>query len=558
MAAIKAPAPLTPEEIDALEPTYLGPTWRRTDAGKWLLPERTLGWQILGWCREYLNNFDGTPGLKLTPEQARFILWWYAVDEHGDFIYNRGVLQRLKGWGKDPLLAVLAIVEFVGPCRFAGWDANGEPIAEAHPNALVQVAAVNQNQTSNTTSLLPTLLSDKAISAYGIKIGAELTRARNGRARLEAVTSSYRALEGKRTTFVIENETQHWVRGNNGDKMHETIDGNATKMNARYLAITNAPLPGEDSVAERVRHAYEKMLEGSVQDPGYLYDSIEAHPDTPLTPEALRIVLPKIRGDAMWLDIEAIIKSVLDPMISPSRSRRMYLNMIVAAEDQLYSPADWEVLFDPKAVLAPGDEIVLGFDGGKTDDATALMALRVRDMCAFKLAVWERPDIDMRARNDENRPHWEVPRESVNSQVHEAFRIYTVKGFYADVSLWESYIAEWEAEYGEGLAVRASERNAIGWDMRQSLQRVTRAHERLMRDVLDRRLKHNGDLTLRRHFLNAMRRDNNYGVSFGKESRESPRKVDLYAALMLAHECLYDLRTRGKKTKTRTGRGYFM
>jgi len=48
------------------------------------------------------------------------------------------------------------------------------------------------------------------------------------------------------------------------------------------------------------------------------------------------------------------------------------------------------------------------------------------------------------------------------------------------------------------------------------------------------------------------------GVSFGKESRESPRKCDLYAALMLAHEALHDLRTRGKKTKRRTGRGYFL
>jgi hypothetical protein len=29
-----------------------------------------------------------------------------------------GVLQRPKGWGKDPLLAVICMVEFVGPSRF--------------------------------------------------------------------------------------------------------------------------------------------------------------------------------------------------------------------------------------------------------------------------------------------------------------------------------------------------------------------------------------------------------------------------------------------------------
>jgi phage terminase large subunit-like protein len=133
-----------------------------------------------------------------------------------------------------------------------------------------------------------------------------------------------------------------------------------------------------------------------------------------------------------------------------------------------------------------------------------------------------------------------------------------VKGFYADVALWESYISEWSSQYGEGLAVKAMERQAIGWDMRSSMQRVTRAHERLMRSVFDKKLGHDGDLAMRRHVLNARRRTNNWGLSFGKESKDSPRKVDIYAALMLAHEAMHDLRTRGKTQKVRTGRGYFL
>ena len=79
-----------------------------------------------------------------------------------------------------------------------------------------------------------------------------------------------------------------------------------------------------------------------------------------------------------------------------------------------------------------------------------------------------------------------------------------------------------------------------------------------MRSVFDVKVHHDGDLTLRRHALNARRRTNNYGVSFGKESRESPRKVDAYAALMLAHEALHDFRVRGKKPRRRTGRGFFL
>ncbi|WP_189112236.1 terminase [Pilimelia terevasa] len=536
--------------VDALTPSFIGPTWARTENGSWLLPQRTLGWQIVGWCAEYLRGEDGGPW-RFTTEQLRFILWWYAVDEYGRFIYRKGVLQRLKGWGKDPLAAVMCLIELAGPSRFSHLDRTGEPVGMAHPQAWVQVAAVSRDQTRNTMTLIPALMSEHFIATYNITAGAELIRANGGRQRLEAVTSSYRALEGGRSTFVVLNETHHWIRGNNGDRMYETIDGNATKKDSRYLAITNAYLPGEDSVAERMREAYEKIVEGRAADIGFLYDSIEAHPTTPLTPEALRIVLPKIRGDAVWLNVETIIKSVLDTTLSPARSRRMWLNQIVADEDALYGPAQWAPLEVPGATLAPGDPITLGFDGGKTDDATALVAIRTTDMVAFVLGLWERPD-------GPAGDGWEVDRDAVDSAVHDAFRVFTVQGFFADVALWESHIADWAATYGEGLAVRAEGRNAIAWDMRQSLQRVTRAHERLMRSIFDSKLHHDGDLALRRHVLNARRRSNNYGISFGKESRESPRKVDAYAALLLAHEALHDLRIRGTKTRRRTGRGYFL
>lgn len=541
---------LTTEELKALEPTYIGPTWKCDENGGWLLPKHTLGWEIAGWCAEYLKGEDGK-AWKFTREQLRFVLWWYSCDEHGRFIHRKGVLQRMKGWGKDPLLAVLCLVELCGPSRVSHFDPRtGEPVGVAHPQAWVQVTAVNQSQTTNTMALIPSLMSDQFKAKYGIKASAELIRANNGRQRLEAVTSSYRTLEGKRTTFTLLNETHHWVSGNNGHQMYETIDGNATKKDSRYLAITNAYLPGEDSVAERMREFFDKIMEGKSVDVGFMYDSIEAHPKTPLSPEALLIVLPKIRGDAIWLRPETIIQSVLDTTMAPSRSRRMWLNQIVAEEDALYGPAEWDPLELPDAVLLPGDDVTLGFDGGKTDDATALVALRVGDQCAFTLGLWERPD-------GPKGEGWEVPRASVDSAVHDAFNQYNVKAFYADVALWESYIDEWTETYGEQLLVKAPG-STIGWDMRKSLQLVTRAHERLMRTVFDGKLLHNGDLAMRRHVLNARRRSNNYGVSFGKESRESPRKVDIYAALLLANEAFHDLRTRGKKDKVRSGRGVFI
>ena len=459
----------------------------------------------------------------------------------------------MKGWGKDPIVAVMCLVEFVGPSRFSHFDTDGNPVGVPHPQAWVQVAAVSRDQTRNTFTLFPSLMTDKFIDTYSISPGIELIRAHGGRQRLEAVTSSFRALEGGRSTFVVLNETHHWIRGNNGDKMYETIDGNSTKgIATRYLSITNAYLPGEDSVAEVQREAYEKILEGRAQDIGFMYDSLEADPRVPLSGPLLPLALERVRGDSIWLDVATIMQSIADTSIPASRSRRMWLNQIVAEEEALHGPETWDPLRRDDEHFTPGDEIALGFDGGKTDDATALVAIRVRDGFADPIGIWEKPD-------GPQGDGWEIDKEAVDRAVRDTFRTYTVVGFYADVNLWESYISDWAEDFGEGLIAKSPGKNAVAWDMRSSLQRVTRAHERLMQAIFDRKLSHNGDRTFRRHVLNARRRNNNYGVSFGKESKDSPRKVDAYAALMLAHEAMNDYRTGSKKTKKPSGkRAYFL
>ena len=96
----------TEAEIDIYEPIKIGPTWQTKADGTWHLPELTLGWEIAGWCAQWLRGEDGLPW-RFTSEQLRLVLWWYAVDGTGRFIHRKGVIQRLKGWGRQartPLL----------------------------------------------------------------------------------------------------------------------------------------------------------------------------------------------------------------------------------------------------------------------------------------------------------------------------------------------------------------------------------------------------------------------------------------------------------------------
>jgi hypothetical protein len=84
-------------------PVSIGPTWQRDPkTGAWLLPQHTLGWEVLGWTAEYLRQPDGPDAgepWRYTDEQARFILWWFAVDDAGRWLYRSGMLRRVKGWG---------------------------------------------------------------------------------------------------------------------------------------------------------------------------------------------------------------------------------------------------------------------------------------------------------------------------------------------------------------------------------------------------------------------------------------------------------------------------
>src|SRR5215204_4816112 len=163
------------------EPVILGPTWRRnpywngrSPLDEFILPEYTLGWQILKWIPENLLDDEGEP-FNLTNEQKRFILWWYAINEIGEFIYRDGILQRLKGWGKDPIVAVICAVELVGPCRFAGWATadneaigvrRGEPVGKEHPRAWIFVAAVTKEQTRNTMKIFKGLFNSHCMRRH--------------------------------------------------------------------------------------------------------------------------------------------------------------------------------------------------------------------------------------------------------------------------------------------------------------------------------------------------------------------------------------------------------
>ncbi|GHJ59143.1 terminase [Nocardioides sp. OK12] len=521
------------------EPVKIGPTWQ-WDNG-WLLPDLTLGWNVLSWCGVWLRDKHGQPW-QFTAEQARFILWYYALDEHGDFVYHSGVLQRLKGWGKDPVVACLSPAECFADVRFSHFE-NGRPIGREEPNAWVQIVAVSQEQTKNTFKLFPSLISPEARQQYGIQIGKLNVYGLGDTRQIEAVTSNPLSIEGGRPTFTGRAETQNWNASNGGHDMAGAMEGNAAKSEggaARMLDFCNAYRPGEDSVGERMREAWEATQgvgedKPTAMDFGLLYDSLEAPPDAPLTADAAPAVVESIRGDSYWLDTRPrgrIVKSILNPANPPSESRRKWYNQITATEDAWLTPQEFDGLKVDR-IVEPGERVFLFFDGSKTDDASALVGCCESDGHVFTVRVWQRPP-----RSD----GWIVDRADVDRVVRDSCELWTVVGLWADPSdarddetgerFWESYLDDWARDYGETLELWAQKtgekRHAVIWDMRYPRHQETFVEhaERFVSDVKAGTLTHDGAERLKQHVKNARRRPNKYGVSLGKEHRESSRKVD--------------------------------
>ncbi len=530
-------------ELLPAPPHVTGPSWRKTVEGSWYLPEKTLGWGVLNWWASYVKTPGGEhagEAFMPTLEQARWVLWWYAVDNKGRYCYRNGVLRRLKGWGKDPLAAALALVELCGPVAFAGFDLKGEPLGKARHAAWVQIVAVSQEQTKNTMSLFPVMVSAKLKEDYNLEVNKTIIYSEIG-GRIESVTSSPHSMEGNRPTLVIRNETQWWVEAVQGHQLAGVIEGNVTKIQgARTLSICNAHIPGEDSVAERDYDAWQAVQSGQAVDVGTLYDALEAPADTPVSeipsdkedPEGYLAGVQKLRegiliarGDSVWLPVDAIVESVLDVKNPVTESRRKFLNQVNASEDSWIAPYEWDAVAVPEAALSKGEKITLGFDGSKSNDWTALVACRVEDGCLFLIKAW----------NPAKYPNEQVPREDVDATVRSCFERFDVVAFRADVKEFEAYVDQWSRDFKKRMKVNASPASPIAFDMRGNQKRFALDCERFLDSVLEQELSHNGDVTLRQHVLHARRHPTIYdAVSIRKASKDSSKKIDAAVCAVLA------------------------
>ena len=532
--------------------------------------QKSLGWIAIWWIETFCvhgpGDVQGEP-VALDEEFAAFILDSYALDDTGRRLYDSAFISRAKGRSKSELAGFITLFEAMGPARFDGWAEGGEtyerdgfvytyqpgePMGKLVTAPVIRCLATEEGQAGNTYDNVYFNLTEGPLGNGLPRDSAGLTRIfLPGGGEIIPSTASNSSKDGGKETFVVFDET-HLYTTRELKRMYDTVRRNLAKRKAAEpwsLETSTMYLPGEKSVAEETHDLAKLIREGKTKIQRLLFDHREADADIDLSdPEQVRAGIREAYGPfAEVMDVERILSEFYDPRNDPQDSRRYYFNQPTSSKDAWVSSPEWMACAANKEV-AKGEEITLGFDGSRkrtrgVTDATALIGCRVSDGHLFEIKVWEQPD-------GPAGEGWEVPITEVDYEVRQAFERFNVVGMFADPAKWESYIAQWEADFGKKLKVKSSQAHPIEWWMTGNRSYlVVRALEQFQNAVLDRELTHNG-LALTRHVLNARRRIGRSGMSIAKEHPESPNKIDAAIAAVLAYQARLQALSKGEATKT--------
>ena len=393
----------------------------------------TLGYSVAEWIQAYCVIPDREArgeSFVLTDEQLRFLCYFYALTPEGRWAYPRGAqFVRPQKQGKGPLAAGIVCAEASGPVRFAGWDAQGEPVGKPWATPHVQITACSEEQTQNTWRALQPMIELGPLRDWIPDSG--LTRINlPGGGYIEPVTASARSRFGQRISFCVQDETHAWHRSNHGWWLADNQRRNLAGMGGRFLETTNAYDPVEQSVAGRTPN-----------EPGVYIDDVDGGAGSIRNKQERRRVMRKVYGDALvekggWVDLDRIdveVEALLEH--DPAQAERFFLNRKLASEGAAFDVEAWLKLAKPRRV--PDQETVaLGVDGARHHDALAVVATHVKTGYQWPVIILDEPA-----------PHagedYEHDFDVVDGAVADVFERYLVWRCYTDDQYIGSLVEKW-------------------------------------------------------------------------------------------------------------------
>lgn len=506
-------------------------------------PWPTLGPQV---CRFIEDNLIFGPGdlrgepAELDGEKRALIYRMYEVfpEDHpkaGRRRFRRVGISLRKGSAKTELAAWIAACELHpdGPVRCVDWDEGGNPIGGGVTDPYIPMIAYTEEQSEELAYATLLAVLQEGPLAGDFDLGLTRIVRKDGAGRAVALAGAPGARDGARTTFQVFDETHRMVHDRQR-QAHRTMLANLPKRKLAdpwSLEVTTAPSPGQGSVAEDTMEYAEQVRDGKIQDSRLFFFHRQAgdHHDLE-TDSGLKDAILEASGPvAEWSDVGGIVEQWQDPRADRAFLERVWLNRPVQSSGVAFDVEQWKSLAGPRGQPAPGQLVVLGFDGARFRDATAIIGVDVEEGYMFLVGLWEQ---------DPHDPAWEVPVGDVRQAMDEAFERWNVWRLYADPPYWEETVNQWAGKFGEDKVLEwwTNRNKPIGYACRAFGGAITAGE-----------VSHDGDRDVTRHIGNAVRKDLRIRDdedkplwSIQKDRHDSPKKIDAAMAAVLAWEARGD------------------
>ena len=513
----------------------------------------SLGYEVLDWIHAYCchgpGDVQGQP-LDYDDEIREFVIECYRLDpKTGRRIIREAILSRPKGRAKSEVAGMVVTAEALGPVRFDGWDAAGQPVGRPVVSPLIKCLATEESQAGNTFENAAFVLGewgpDEHPDIYGGTSGvrkyqsASAVYLPNG-GEVRASTSGSASKDGGKETFVVPDESHLYVLPELRN-MYATVMRNLGKRKHAEpwaLQTTTAYRVGEQSIAEQKLTAWRKGELG----PDVYVNHREAKGKVDINDRAHTLAqLRAVYGAAMdpatgWMEAERVYQDMLDPTVCPDEqtAARYYLNRPLAGSDAWLPLAGSDKQTKTRTV-PPGEAISMGFDGSLNDDSTVLRGCCMSDGYRFTIGMWEKPSGPAGI-------GWEVPRLEALEKARWALRTYRVSRAYFDPHEWRSDIDALGVEFNPPDDPSAA--IVIPWATSRDVA-MGAALDRLAADMRNGDTFHEDDKRAREHYGNAYLHQRGKLRLVRKEYPNSPRKIDTVPTDALAYEARADALAAG-------------
>jgi phage terminase large subunit-like protein len=452
------------------------------------------------FCRLTTDSYGGRAGdlIQLRDWQRELLADLYELKD-GKRRHRYGLIGLPKKNGKSLLSSILCLYELV----FGAPGSEVYTVANAKHQARIVFEPVASMVRADPE--LSELLQVQRNVIYNPRNGSVF----------RPLTSDVGSNDGLNPSLVIFDELHEFPDRRLYDQLHNAT---ATRPTALLLAITTAGWDKGTLCYDRYEFG-SKVANGEITEPSFFFRWwAPKDTDVPLTlADGSPNLAPFYEANPGLGDFQGVgeITSAIATM--PENALRRYrLNSWTANYEAWLPSGAWDSCVSERT-LEPNEPVVLGFDGSRNNDTTALVACTLDGFVAV-IDCWSRPD--RLPANEE----WSVPILQVEDRIREACRTYDVRELAADPSLWQRSL---ELLAQEGLPVVA---------FPQSPGRMIPATAKFERAVREHLLTHDGNPTLARHVANAVAVESNGGIQIRKEAKSSPRKIDLAVASIMAHD----------------------